>query len=773
MPRTPIYPEVEKFIILKKRAKLEKVKSDSAKESSTTQTPKRTSTKRKDSPNVIVAKKSTKRSRQASTSAAAFSSSKCSSCQEEGHNSARSRQCKNYNLNISELLQIKLGPNYQRYTLSVPFDTFCFNTQNKTSSLKKIKDISSFIREVLFKAQLFVNFFILQHPTKLTNDFFEQNFWYTISRVIRGSSNEVRSILQAYKDKKKERPAGQNLDVAQLISSFAELSATMNGNLFVPENGLKNYGQSLSTACETVATTYNNYYIENFENIICNYFIYALKTKYANAKVGSIKKLVYNHVYDQVFTHPQLSSIPVDILAFFDPDVGNNLTSFLDPLILEVKNRISTLPLSKESLNNEPFKILPVLRYILKKYDDIYNAQATQNEKIDSMKSPLPRRFSLFPNPSLHWRFIKIDSQNLSGIFPDAKQNKQPNESSFDHQQRCFYQMFDFKRLGIQNYENLQALPEQKERMFLNGLYTDGYTCRVLFARKVLPSPPEEKIRLELDDLSSEEVNKHFRPCTVDPGRQDPFVSYHGGSDIRRLSSSEYYNMGGNVTRMKEQQKHKHRLGIEKIETDIPSPKTASAEQFVSYITYMSQHMNTLFDFYDFETAQVKWLNYLSSQKAIQESVNILINGGKKYNKDKRKKTRKNRKRRKKNRKPRTNPVERTLITAPKSKSYSKKNKACFEISISLRHRRLICNCCLQPNLENLKVSQDDHTKKIHQVLKCITCNIYWNRDVMASKNMFTIAHSIWNGNDRPTVFKRQTATSNVVASAHSSESTA
>ncbi|KAG2201204.1 hypothetical protein INT47_013015 [Mucor saturninus] len=402
-------------------------------------------------------------------------------------------------------------------------------------------------------------------------------------------------------DKKKERPAGQNLDVAQLISSFAELSATMNGNLFVPENGLKNYGQSLSTACETVAITYNNYYIENFENIICNYFIYALKTKYANARVGSIKKLEYNHVYDQVFTHPQLSSIPVDILAFLNPDVSNNLTSFLDPLILEVKNRISTLPLSKESLNDEPFKILSVLRYILKKYDNIYNTQATQNDKIDSMKSPLPRRFSLFPNPSLHWRFIKIDSQNLSGIFPDAKQNKQPNKSSFDHQQ---------------NYENFQALPEQKEKMFLNGLYTDDYTCRVLFARKVLPSPPEENIRLELDDLSSEEVNKHFRSCTVDPGRRDPFVSYHGGSDIRRLSSSEYYNMGGNVTRMKEQQKHKHRLGIEKLKQTFLRLKLRLWSNLFCK-TYISQHMNTLFDFYDTKTAKVKWLNYLSSQKAI------------------------------------------------------------------------------------------------------------------------------------------------------------
>ncbi|GAA5813969.1 hypothetical protein MFLAVUS_007459 [Mucor flavus] len=211
---------------------------------------------------------------------------------------------------------------------------------------------------------------------------------------------------------------------AAQMNSFVELSATMNGSLFVPENGLKNYGQSLSAACETVATTYNNYYTEKFENIICNYFIYALRTKYSNAKV-------------------------------------------------------------------------------------------------------------------VH-----------------AKQKKQANESSFDHQQRCFYQMFAFKRPTIQNCEKLQALPERKGKMFLNGLYTDGYTCRVLFARKVLPLLPEDNICLELNNFSSEEVNKHFRPCTVDPGRRDPFVSYHGGTDIRRLSLIEYHNMGGSVTQMKEQQKH-------------------------------------------------------------------------------------------------------------------------------------------------------------------------------------------------------------------------
>ncbi|KAL7325714.1 hypothetical protein PS15p_208165 [Mucor circinelloides] len=42
MPRIPIYPEVEKFITLKKRTKLKEVESDNKKENSTTQTPKRT-----------------------------------------------------------------------------------------------------------------------------------------------------------------------------------------------------------------------------------------------------------------------------------------------------------------------------------------------------------------------------------------------------------------------------------------------------------------------------------------------------------------------------------------------------------------------------------------------------------------------------------------------------------------------------------------------------------------------------------------------------------
>ena len=176
-------------------------------------------------------------------------------------------------------------------------------------------------------------------------------------------------------------------------------------------------------------------------------------------------------------------------------------------------------------------------------------------------------------------------------------------------------------------------MPEQTGRMFLNGMYTNGYTCRVLLCRKVLPLSTADGVSLELSDFTSDEVDKYFRPCTVNPGRKDAFVSYHGGADVRRLSSTEYYNMSGTVNHQKVLQGRKQSLDMERIETNIPSPKTAFIQRYMLYLTYILQHMDVLFNFYNFETAKPKWLNYIGSQKVIQESIDIVLNGDKKYNK--------------------------------------------------------------------------------------------------------------------------------------------
>ncbi|KAI7900004.1 uncharacterized protein BX663DRAFT_440268 [Cokeromyces recurvatus] len=184
--------------------------------------------------------------------------------------------------------------------------------------------------------------------------------------------------------------------------------------------------------------------------------------------------------------------------------------------------------------------------------------------------------------------------------------------------------------------------------MFLNSMYTDGYTCRVSFCRKVHPISPNDKVFLEVDDFTSEEVDLYFRPCTVDPNRSDVFVSYHDENDLRRLSTAEYYNMNRTVNRRKLEQDRKRRSNIEQIETHLPSPKTTNVQQYTEYIIYTLRHFQALTDFYGFNTARIKWCNYIGSQQAIENAINILIDGSKKYNKKKRKDTKRNKRKRRK-----------------------------------------------------------------------------------------------------------------------------
>lgn len=76
-------------------------------------------------------------------------------------------------------------------------------------------------------------------------------------------------------------------------------------------------------------------------------------------------------------------------------------------------------------------------------------------------------------------------------------------------------------------------------------------------------------------------------------------------------------------------------------------------------------------------------------------------------------------------------------------------------------------------NLNNQSCGSGKDEYKIHQILIYERCNIFWNRDVMAAKNMFTIAASFWNNNDRSNALQGQSATSNVVAASHSDETMA
>ncbi|ORE02990.1 hypothetical protein BCV72DRAFT_296959 [Rhizopus microsporus var. microsporus] len=116
--------------------------------------------------------------------------------------------------------------------------------------------------------------------------------------------------------------------------------------------------------------------------------------------------------------------------------------------------------------------------------------------------------------------------------------------------------------------------------MSLNSIYTDGFTCRAPFCKRVSEASDGDFVSLELNDFNKEDVKKYFRPCTVDPNRIDVFVSLHGNNGIRRN----------------------------------------------------------------------RWRNHVGSKNALDNSVNILINGLKKYNKSRRRHIKSNKRKRKKTR---------------------------------------------------------------------------------------------------------------------------
>ncbi|KAI8097817.1 uncharacterized protein B0P05DRAFT_461116, partial [Gilbertella persicaria] len=206
-----------------------------------------------------------------------------------------------------------------------------------------------------------------------------------------------------------------------------------------------------------------------------------------------------------------------------------------------------------------------------------------------------PRLFSLFPNPSSKWRFTKIDRENIDVLFHEAKIPKENDESQFSLAARRFFDLFDFTKLKIHS------------------------------------------------DFNQGEINDHFNPCFLGPNRNSPYVAYYGENQVRKLSSKEYYSMSGSPNRSEKKDQLKTVQGLKKLETRIPIPKTSSVDNYEIHVNYMMTHLPNFFGFYSFRTASIRWRNYVGRQCALDEAVNILLSGGKKYNPAKRKRTKSNR----------------------------------------------------------------------------------------------------------------------------------
>ncbi|KAI8879424.1 hypothetical protein K501DRAFT_303514 [Backusella circina FSU 941] len=94
--------------------------------------------------------------------------------------------------------------------------------------------------------------------------------------------------------------------------------------------------------------------------------------------------------------------------------------------------------------------------------------------------------------------------------------------------------------------------------------------------------------------------------------------------------------------------KEKKRGPIKGIESRILAPKTTNREKYMEYTEYMLLNMHALFQFYNDNRAEGRFLLYPGCQRAKEKMANMLLNGDTKYNNKRRKHIKKNHKRRKK-----------------------------------------------------------------------------------------------------------------------------
>jgi hypothetical protein len=198
---------------------------------------------------------------------------------------------------------------------------------------------------------------------------------------------------------------------------------------------------------------------------------------------------------------------------------------------------------------------------------------------------------------------------------------------------------------------------EENKVLFGNIVRSDGFCIDFIFYRRTFGENRDDTLiqnhDLGVDDFSIEEVTQLYRTSFLDPGRKTVYTAAMGldenQHEIRRCTTKEYYHLTGSTVYAKKLQQEKDTAGITAIEAATPTAKTARNISFIRFADHMLSNMDRLFTFYGFSTAKDRFNLYQGKQRAPEMMVNMLLNGGAKYNRKKRFK--KNKKEKRKNKK--------------------------------------------------------------------------------------------------------------------------
>ncbi|KAG2206160.1 hypothetical protein INT47_003809 [Mucor saturninus] len=338
-------------------------------------------------------------------------------------------------------------------------------------------------------------------------------------------------------------------------------------------------------------------------------------------------------------------------------------------------------------------------------------------------------------------------------------------------------QLFNFPKLGFRTRESLTT----GKKTFNNVITTDGYSVSFLFTRLV-------KRSIALKSNPTDFVSDIRNGCTVwgvDPGIIDLITTVDSSEDKERqrtTSLDEYYHLCGyNRATF---QRHKHQSQNESVFqliSQLPSLKTTNSYDFLLASKKRLVDYDILCNYYNSDNWSSKLIfkTYIKKQKAVEEICKRLVVGSKKYGRGS-----------KTGVKTATentsihypyapqdaeNPPTRTVIAFGDATFYGnmRGNKAAPVKLIKKKLQQMrgdtiqicfideyltsqVCNVCKNRALENVSTAKSK--RRVHSVLKCNnnSCNIVWNRDINAAKNIFDIImFAAHNNNRRPPAFER------------------
>lgn len=108
----------------------------------------------------------------------------CTSCKSVGHKSSRHPDCPNHISSKLEVMNRKLGTGFESFTRKLPFDT-CVKENYRDMLKNRIISASDDVRQILFRAQLFVNYYIILNSNEtITANVYQQSFWYSICQLV-------------------------------------------------------------------------------------------------------------------------------------------------------------------------------------------------------------------------------------------------------------------------------------------------------------------------------------------------------------------------------------------------------------------------------------------------------------------------------------------------------------------------------------------------------------------------------------------------------------